>query len=209
MTLAEMYRNSRATPWKAVNETKRLVSSPVIRLYFALHGVRWNSRWHVYGLPLIQRYRGSTITIGNDLWMRNWFSSNPLGVRHKCVLATWSPGAQIEIGDSVGMSGVTICSQTRVRVGDRVAIGNNTTITDTNFHSLDSEVRRVDSLTPTGCDSEEIVIEADCFIGMEVLILKGAHIGRGSVIGAGSVVAGDIPARALAAGNPARVIREL
>jgi acetyltransferase-like isoleucine patch superfamily enzyme len=41
------------------------------------------------------------------------------------------------------------------------------------------------------------------------LILKGTRIGRGSVIGAGSVVAGEIPPGVVAAGNPARVLREI
>jgi len=206
MRLAEMWRNSCATPWKATNELGRLGCLPLIRLYFALHGVRWRSGWYVYGRPLIQRHSGSSITIGDGFWMRNWFSSSPLGVRHRCVLATWSRAARIEIGNDVGMSGATICAQTRISVGDRVAIGNNTTITDTDFHPLDPEVRRVDSLAAA---SEEVVVEDDCFIGMDALILKGTRIGRGAVVGAGSVVSGVIPSRAVVAGNPARVIREL
>ncbi len=206
MKLSEMVDSTRATPWKAANELRSLISFPVIRLYFTIHGVRWRSRWHIYGLPLIQRYRGSAITIGDDFWMRNWFSSNPLGVPHRCILATWSSAAEIRIGNEVGMSGATICAQTRVLIGDRVALGNNTTITDTDFHPLDPQTRRVDF---QGGRTEEVVIEEDCFIGMHALILKGAHIRRGAVIGAGSVVAGEIPAKVLAAGNPARVIREL
>ncbi|MEM5776015.1 MAG: DapH/DapD/GlmU-related protein, partial [Anaerolineaceae bacterium] len=54
-----------------------------------------------------------------------------------------------------------------------------------------------------------VVIEDMVFIGTNSLVLKGAHIGRGSVIGAGSVVTGEIPAGVIAAGNPARVIRAL
>lgn len=206
MKLPEMYENTRATPWKAANELRSLVCFPVIRLYFAMHGVRWQSRWHIYGLPLIQRHRGSSITIGTDFWMRNWFSSNPLGVPHRCILATWSPNAEIRIGNGVGMSGATICSQTRVLIGDRVALGTNITITDTDFHPLDPEIRRSDF---SAGRSEEVIIEDDSFIGMHALILKGTHIGKGAVIGAGSVVTGEIPARALAAGNPARIIRGL
>jgi acetyltransferase-like isoleucine patch superfamily enzyme len=206
MRLAEMWRSACATPWKATNELRRMGCLPFIRLYFALHGVRWRSGWHVYGRPLIQRHSGSSIAIGDGFWMRNWFSSNPLGVHHRCVLATWSRAARIEIGDDVGMSGVTICAKTRVSIGDRVVIGANTTITDTDFHPLDPEARRVDSLAGR---SEAVVIEDDCFIGMDALILKGARIGRGAVVGAGSVVTGAIPSRAVVAGNPACVIREL
>jgi maltose O-acetyltransferase len=51
-----------------------------------------------------------------------------------------------------------------------------------------------------------IVIEEDCFIGDSVVILADVTIGRGSVIGAGSVVTRSIPAGSIAAGNPAKVI---
>ena len=57
--------------------------------------------------------------------------------------------------------------------------------------------------------SKEIIIEDDVFIGMHSLILKGAQIGKGSVIGAGSIVTGKIPANVIAAGQPAKVIKEL
>lgn len=49
----------------------------------------------------------------------------------------------------------------------------------------------------------------DVFIGMNSLILKGVTIGDGSVIGAQSVVTGDVPPRAVVAGNPAKIVRML
>jgi acetyltransferase-like isoleucine patch superfamily enzyme len=51
-------------------------------------------------------------------------------------------------------------------------------------------------------------IGADCFIGGRSLILPGVEIGDGCVIGAGSVVTRSVPPRCVAAGNPARVLRE-
>ena len=56
--------------------------------------------------------------------------------------------------------------------------------------------------------SKPIVIEDNVWIGVNVLILKGVTIGHGSVIAAGSIVTRDIPCNCLAAGIPAKVIRE-
>jgi acetyltransferase-like isoleucine patch superfamily enzyme len=53
----------------------------------------------------------------------------------------------------------------------------------------------------------DILIEDDAWIGFGVIVLDGVHIGSGAVIGAGSVVTRDIPANAIAAGIPAKVIR--
>ena len=48
----------------------------------------------------------------------------------------------------------------------------------------------------------------NCFIGIHSLILPGVRIGNSVIIGAGSVVTKDIPGNTIAAGNPARIIRE-
>jgi acetyltransferase-like isoleucine patch superfamily enzyme len=201
-----LLEQARRTPWKAVNEVRRYMELPFIRLYFAAKGVAWQAGWSIYGRPLIQRHRGSVIRIGRGLQMRNWFGSNPLGVNHPSILATWSGAARIEIGDGVGMTGVTICAQTLVRIGSRVFIGANTSIVDTDFHPVTSAER---NLNPAAGSSRAIIIEDDVFIGMGAMILKGSHIGQGSVIGAGSVVAGSVPPYVVFAGNPARLINEL
>ncbi len=201
-----MLAQAHQTPWKAVNELRRCAELPLIRAYFALSGVAWGQGWLIYGRPLIQRHAGSTITIGRGLNMRNWFGSNPLGVNHRSILATWTADAAISLGDDVGMTGATIVAQTRVSIGNRVLIGANSTICDTDFHPIDSEMRRVDVMAGV---TRPITVEDDVFIGMGVLILKGVTVGRGSVIGAGSVVSTSIPAGVIAAGNPARVIRNV
>lgn len=55
--------------------------------------------------------------------------------------------------------------------------------------------------------NKDIIIEEDCWIGMNVSVCPGVKIGEGSVIGAGSVITKDIPPFAVAVGVPARVIR--
>lgn len=53
----------------------------------------------------------------------------------------------------------------------------------------------------------DIIVEEDVWIGMNVILLPGVRIGRGAIIGAGSVVTKSIPPYSVAAGNPAKVIR--
>jgi maltose O-acetyltransferase len=52
-----------------------------------------------------------------------------------------------------------------------------------------------------------VIIEDDVWLGARVLLLPGARVGSGSVIGAGAVVSGEIPPMSVAVGNPARVVK--
>ena len=54
--------------------------------------------------------------------------------------------------------------------------------------------------------SGDIIVEEDCWIRTGVIILAGVHVGRGSIIGAGSIVNKDIPPYAVVAGCPAKII---
>ena len=59
-----------------------------------------------------------------------------------------------------------------------------------------------------GRSEAPVVIEKDVWLGANVMVLPGVRIGEGAVVGAGSVVTRSIPAMTMAAGNPARIIRE-
>lgn len=57
--------------------------------------------------------------------------------------------------------------------------------------------------------AQPVTLEDGVWVGARVIILPGVTIGQGAIIGAGSVVTRDVPARTIAAGNPARIIRTL
>lgn len=194
------------TPWKVWNQLWRWLAYPRVRLLFALNGVPWGRGWRFYGVPIIQKHRRSRMTFGPGLQLRSSLRSNPLAPNRPVVLATWQAGAVLEVGANFGMTGGTICAAERIIIKDNVVVGANTTIMDTDFHPLDPKQRK---LQPSDARIAMIVIEDDVFIGMNCLILKGVTIGQGSVVGAGSVVTKDVPPGVIAAGNPARIVREL
>lgn len=193
-------------PWLVTNKLRRLIALPHTRLMFAIHGVAWGRRWRIIGMPIIQRYCCSRIELGDGLVLRSWRSSNPLTPYHAVILATRAPTTLIRIGEDCGFTGVTIVLAERVEIGDRVLVGANSTITDTDFHPLHPAERRRDILAGR---QAAVIIRDDVFIGMNCLILKGVTLGEGSVVGAGSVVTRDVPPGVIVAGNPARVVRSL
>lgn len=189
-------------PWKATNEIRRLLLVPVAA--WVLRGVDLGKGWQCYGLPIIQKHRQSTMKIGDRMNLRSTVVSNPLGPNHPVILSTRRSDAELIIGDDFGMTGGSVVVDEKITIGNRVWVGANTIITDTDFHPIDPDVRRV---RPLDARTAPITIQDDVFIGMNCLILKGVTIGARSVVGAGSVVTRDVPPGAIVAGNPAFVIR--
>jgi acetyltransferase-like isoleucine patch superfamily enzyme len=193
-------------PWTLWTELRRIAAWPLIRLTFWRHGIPWGRRWRIFGRPIIQRHRGSTIDLGDGLELRSSLRSNPLSPYHPVVLSTRSAQAEIIIGDDCGFTGTTLVADASIRIGNRVLVGGNASIVDTDFHPLTPEGRSKDINAGT---SRPIEIGDDVFIGMNSLILKGVTVGDGSVVGAGSVVSRDVPPHTIVAGNPATVMKEL
>jgi acetyltransferase-like isoleucine patch superfamily enzyme len=179
--------------------------------------------WHInigkgcsfVGIVKFRKPPGSNIIIGNNVRMLSSFSSNLHGLNRKCMISTLNKVASINIGNDVGLSGAIIASANAVKIGDRVMVGANTTISDTDSHAINYQYRHPEFFGLASkkfvepVKTKEIIIENDVFIGMHCLILKGAHIGKGSVIGAGSIVTGYIPSNVIAVGQPAKVIKKI
>ena len=118
-------------------------------------------------------------------------------------LATFD-GGTLEIGERTLVNyGGSIAAGGLVRIGARCQIGTHAIIIDNDFHHIEPE-RRLERP-----ESRPIVIGDNVWIGARVIVLGGVTIGADSCIGAGSVVVEDVPSRCLAAGVPAKVIREL
>lgn len=110
-----------------------------------------------------------------------------------------------------------IGSVNSVSIGSHVIISNNIKIYDNNNHPTSPAARHQmcqngfhgEAWRWTHADSAPVVIEDDVWIGERSVVLKGVRIGRGSIIGCDSVVTKDVPPFSVAAGNPARVVKQL
>ena len=114
------------------------------------------------------------------------------------------PGAgRVCIGDCVLVSpGSRISASDAIEIGDGSMLANGCYITDSDWHDVYDRSARDPRVTP-------VQIGRNVWLGDHATVLKGVTIGDNAVIGAGAVVTRDIPPNAIAAGNPARVVREL
>ena len=158
-----------------------------------------------YGRPLLRILPGAKITVGDNANFVSAPSANLVGLSKRMSIVTLQT-ARLDIGSNTGFSGVSIVCHESITIGDFCNFGGNVWIWDTDFHSLDWQIRR---RTSAGARTKPIVIGNDVFVGANSIILKGVAIGDRSVIGAGSVVSGSVPADEMWAGNPARFIRKL
>ena len=145
-----------------------------------------------WGFPRFQ-YLGGNIDIGRRCF---------LGTR---IFFLVGPEGKITFGDGASMNDYGfLTSLSSITIEDGVAIGEFVSIRDYD-HEFDG-YRSVDEL---GFKTAPVLIKKGAWIGRGVMITKGVTIGEGAVIGANSVVTRDIPPHVVAAGAPARVIRDL
>ena len=96
---------------------------------------------------------------------------------------------------------VRISSATEIVIGDNCMIASGAYITDSDWHGIYDRVM--------SARTAPVRIEENAWIGDSAIVCKGVTIGKNSIVGAGAVVVDDVPANSIAAGNPAKVVKEL
>ncbi len=139
---------------------------------------------------------------------RNWSDITLHGCaldRGVVLLCSGAPRAgKIELGRGCYLNRYTILdAHERISVGRDVMIGPHCFITDGDHGTAPGSSVKSQRMT-----AQPVVIEDEAWLGAHVTVLPGVRIGRGAVIGAGSVVTRDIPAGAVAYGAPATVRRQ-
>ena len=112
---------------------------------------------------------------------------------------------RITIGSNVGVArDVTLDGRGGIEIGDFTLIGFESVLLTSTHNYSNREI----PITKQGMYSKPVRVGKDCWVGARVMVPPGVEIGDGCIIGANSVVTKDIPSYCIAAGVPARVIKE-
>ena len=171
------------------------------------------------------------VSIDDDAYVETSFSfllfrsEHPEGVSYARGAHTYlgtmfdvGPAGRVTLGEYALVHGARIICDSLVEIGDYALLSWNVVLMDTYRVPLDPDARRPAlrglpaqnprALAPDG-SARPIRLEPNVWIGFDSCVLPGVTIGRGSIVGARSVVTEDVPPYTVVAGNPARRIRDL
>ncbi len=187
----------------------KLKQHPAIKrlaLNFIMHPVKTRPQWwiRIFQFAYLKRGKGSVIyrSVRKDLVPFNHFALGNHSVVEDFSCLNNAVGDLI-IGNNsrIGL-GNTIIGP--VQIGNGVNLGQRITISGLNHNYLDVD----NTIASQGVSTLPIVIEDDVWIGANSIILAGVSIGKHSIIGAGSIVTHSVPSFSVAAGNPAKIVKQ-
>jgi acetyltransferase-like isoleucine patch superfamily enzyme len=153
------------------------------------HGARCSLVTCEGRLPVV--HGGGRIRVGR-LALRGATVAVELGARS---------GGELTIGDRTFVNqGASLVARCGIAIGEDTRIGDGVAIYDSNHHPLEEGAE---------VHAAPVRVGRNVWLGRGAIVLPGVTVGDHSVVAAGAVVGQDVPPRALVAGNPARVVREL
>ena len=193
---------------RLIKAFRNKIFKAITLLKFYYYTVEHTSDFKTFGIPIISVSKRGKLRIGKNFSMNNKYYGNIIGRQQPCIISV-SQGAELIIGNNVGISSTAIICSKKIVIGNGVRIGGDTCIYDTDFHSLYTNERTNIPEITINVKKKEVFIEDNVFIGASVTILKGVTIGKNSIIGACAVVSKNIPPNEIWAGNPARFISKV
>jgi acetyltransferase-like isoleucine patch superfamily enzyme len=163
------------------------------RRLLTVSGHRWSSDGMLFlGRHLqVQIARGGKVEFGRFVWVGD-------GTKIRCHEGVVEIGAKTVLGQEC-----TISAYRHVRIGEQCVIADRVMFID--FDHGVVEVER--PIREQGIYKREVEVGSNVWIGYGACILRGVRVGDNSIVGTNSVVTKDVPANAVVAGIPARVIR--
>jgi acetyltransferase-like isoleucine patch superfamily enzyme len=171
----------------------RLLWRYLRRRFLTAAGWRWRTDGMVFlgrGLEL-QVARSARVEFGRFVWLGD-------GTKIRCHEGVVEIGAKTVLGQEC-----TISAYQRVRIGEQCVIADRAMFID--FDHGVVEVER--PIRSQGIYKRDVEVGSNVWIGYGACILRGVRVGDNSIVGTNSVVTRDVPANAVVAGIPARIIR--
>ncbi|MBQ6972349.1 MAG: acyltransferase [Synergistaceae bacterium] len=112
-------------------------------------------------------------------------------------------GGDLTIGSLNANTGSVIICAKKMTIGQRVRMARNVFVFDSDHHPIYSVEGKLIN------DARDVVIEDDCWLGLKSTVLKGTTIHAGTVIGANSLVSGEIPGGVIVSTIPARPVMKV
>jgi acetyltransferase-like isoleucine patch superfamily enzyme len=149
----------------------------------------------------------NNVTLGKDVKIFDFTNLYGCSIDDNSKIGTF---VEIQKGATIGKnckisSHTFICEG--VHIEDNVFIGHNVTFINDKYPRATNPDGGLQTEADWKC--EETHIKKGASIGSSSTILCGVTVGEGALVGAGSVVTKDVPARTVVAGNPARIIKKI
>lgn len=165
----------------------------------------------------------ANVVLGERTWLystyafRHYHSVQPVGLRvghdtglYNGTFFDLGIAGEVWIGDYCTLVGAIVCSSGRVDIGDYTFIAHDVVIADSFDARPGVDQQRGHSTSSTPLPSSAgIVIGENVWIGARAVLLGGANIGEGAIVGAAAVVDFHVPPHTVVAGNPARIVKQL
>jgi acetyltransferase-like isoleucine patch superfamily enzyme len=171
----------------------RLLGRYLRRRFFTAAGRRWRTNGLLFlgrGLE-VQIAPGAEVEFGRFVWLGD-------GTKVRCHEGLVEIGEKTVVGQEC-----TISAYQRVRIGQQCVIADRAMFID--FDHGVVEVER--PIRSQGIYKRDVIVGSNVWIGYGACVLRGVSVGDNSIVGTNSVVTKDVPANAVVAGIPARVIR--
>ncbi len=158
--------------------------------------------YSTYAFRHFQSRQDRGLTVGNDTGL------------YKGTFFDLGPDGEVVIGNFCTVVGAIICTNARVVIQDYALIAHDVVIADSPVSTPVWEPTKL-TASASGYEPSSGVSHNSIFIGENVwicaraILLGGAAIGEGSIVGAGSVVDFNVPPFSIVAGNPARIVSEI
>jgi len=203
---------------KLINSIHFIITNPIFVLKYFIGICVWEvikkrnkhlvieGKIRIKGVPIIEVSKNAKIILKNNITLNSINQKYHVSMHSPVKLIADKENATIIIGENTRIHGSCIHAYEDIFIGKNCLIAANTQIFDAGGHGLSFPL--VEERINTKGDSKPIRIEDNVWIGANCIILPGVNIGKGSIVGAGSVVTKDIPAYVLSGGNPARVIKK-